>query len=183
MWAAIILGLVTLQRVGELVLARANTARLLAEGAREVGADHYPLLVALHGAWLTSLWIWGYDQPVNLPLLAVFVILQGLRGWVIASLGRRWTTRIIVVPGAPLVTVGPYRFVAHPNYVVVAAEIVVLPLMLDLPAIALVFTVLNAIVLGIRISAENHALATAQEAENQTENQSGATTPPAVPVA
>lgn len=159
----IVLGLVTVQRFAELALARYNTARLLARGAREIGAGHYPLMAAMHGSWLLALWVWGYDQPLSLPLLAVFVVLQGLRGWVIATLGPRWTTRIIVLPGAPLVATGPYKYLSHPNYVVVAAEIVVLPLALGLPLTALVFTVLNALVLGIRIRAENSALAMAGE--------------------
>jgi len=159
----IVLGLVTLQRAGELALARYNTARLLVRGAREIGGGHYPLMVAMHACWLLSLWAWGYDQRVNLPALAAFVVLQGFRGWVVATLGSRWTTRIIVLPGAPLVTTGPYRYLSHPNYVVVAAEIAVLPLALGLPLTALVFTVLNALVLGIRIRAENNALASTDE--------------------
>jgi methyltransferase len=158
--AAFILALVTLQRLGELVLARHNTRRLMALGAVEAGAGHYPLLVALHAAWLIALWIYGHDQPVDpMPLIA-FIGLQGLRWWVLATLGARWTTRIIVLPGAPLVANGPYRYIAHPNYVVVAAEIALLPLALHLPWIALVFSVLNAGMLVIRIRAESHALAT-----------------------
>jgi methyltransferase len=159
-FAAIILTLVTLQRLGELVLARRNTRRLLARGAVEVGAGHYPLLVTMHAAWLIALWVDGYDQPVDpLPLLA-FIGLQGLRWWILATLGQRWTTRIIVLPGAPLVAEGPYRYIAHPNYVVVGAEIALLPLALHLPWIALVFSALNAMILVVRIRAESHALAT-----------------------
>jgi methyltransferase len=161
--ATIILTLVTLQRLGELVLARANTKRLLARGATEVAAGHYPLVVTMHTAWLISLWIWGRDQPVNLFALAIFIVLQGLRIWVMATLGPRWTTRIIVVPGQPLISTGPYRYLSHPNYAVVAAEIAVLPLALDLPLLALTFTVLNASVLGIRIHAEAQALAAMRE--------------------
>jgi methyltransferase len=161
--AAIVLGLVTLQRLGELVLARANTAKLLARGAREIAAGHYPMLVAMHTAWLTSLWVWGRDQAVDLLALSIFIVLQGLRVWVIATLGSRWTTRIVVLPGQPLVASGPYRYLSHPNYVVVAAEIAVLPLALHLPLIALVFTILNAVVMVIRIRAEGRALATQRE--------------------
>jgi methyltransferase len=161
--AAVILTLVTLQRLGELVLARTNTKRLLARGATEVAAGHYPLVVTMHTAWLISLWIWGRDQPVNLFALAIFIVLQGLRLWVMATLGSRWTTRIIVVPGEPLISSGPYRYLSHPNYAVVAAEIAVLPLALDLPLLALAFTVLNASVLGIRIHAEAQALAAMRE--------------------
>jgi methyltransferase len=157
-FAAIILLLVTLQRLGELVLAQANTKRLMARGAIEVGAGHYPLIVALHAAWLLALWVYGREQPVNLPLLAIFVVLQALRVWVLATLGSRWTTRIIVLPGEPLITTGPYRFIAHPNYVIVVGEIAVLPLALHLPVLALIFSALNAAVLTIRIRIEARAL-------------------------
>ena len=158
--ATTILLVVTLQRLGELVLARHNTARLLAKGAIEIGARHYPLLVAMHAAWLASLWIWGRDQSVDLVALAAFIVMQGLRVWVLASLGERWTTRIMVLPGAPLVTSGPYRYFSHPNYAVVAAELALLPLALHLPWLALVFSVLNAAVLTIRLRAEQRALTT-----------------------
>jgi methyltransferase len=161
--ATIILALVTLQRLGELALARANTKRLMARGATEIAAGHYPMLVAMHAAWLISLWVWGRDQSVDPFALASFVVLQGLRVWVIATLGSRWTTRIIVLPGQPLISSGPYRYLSHPNYVVVAAEIAVLPLALHLPWIALVFTILNAMVLTIRIRAEARALAATRE--------------------
>ncbi len=157
----LILGLVTLQRLGELVLARRNTARLLAQGAREVAPEHYKLIVLLHAAWLAGLWglVVGLGiDTVSAAWLAIFVVLQGLRAWVIATLGTRWTTRIVVLPGAPLVRTGPYRFVSHPNYLVVVGEILVLPLVFDLAAYGLVFSVLNAIVLWIRIRAEDRAL-------------------------
>ena len=154
----IVLALVTLQRLGELVLANRNTARLKAQGATEVGARHYPLVVAMHAAWLVGLWLLAWDKPVQLGWLLVFLVLQGLRVWVIASLGERWTTRIIILPGTPLVRRGPYRFLSHPNYVVVAGEIAVLPLAFGLPEFAVLFTILNAIVLTIRIRAEGAAL-------------------------
>jgi methyltransferase len=157
-FASVILSLVTLQRLGELVLAHTNTKNLKARGAIEVGSAHYPLIVAVHAAWLITLWILGRDQAVNLPALAVFVVLQGLRVWIIATLGSRWTTRIIVLPGEPLIASGPYRYLAHPNYAVVAAEIAILPLALHLPIAALVFTLLNAVVLFIRIRAESRVL-------------------------
>ena len=159
--AAAILGLVTLQRLGELVLSRRNTQRLLAQGAREAGAGHYPLIVALHAAWLAGLWylvLFGDARSVAWSWLVLFVVLQGLRVWVIATLGPRWTTRIIVLPGAPLVAAGPYRFVSHPNYMIVAAEIVVLPLVFGLAWYAVVFSLLNAMVLWVRIRAEEAAL-------------------------
>lgn len=156
--AILILGFVTLQRLGELVLARRNTARLRARGAQEVGAAHYPLIVALHSAWLAGLWYLARDLPVSLVWMGVFVLLQAARVWVIATLGERWTTRIIVLPGAPLIASGPYRFVSHPNYCVVAAEIVVLPLVFGLVGYGLVFSVLNGLVLWLRIRAEGAAL-------------------------
>ena len=157
-FASIILVLVTLQRLGELVIARANTRKLLGRGAIEVGANHYPLVVLVHAAWLIALWIWGRDQDVNLAALAAFAVLQGLRLWVLATLGSRWTTRIIVLPGEPLVASGPYRYLSHPNYAVVAGEIALLPLALHLPLLALVFTALNAAVLVIRVRAEARGL-------------------------
>lgn len=166
-WAAVILALVTAQRLGELVLARRNTRRLLARGGHEVGAAHYPLIVAMHAAWLLGLWYLAalrapVGQEVNLGWLAVFVVLQLGRVWVIASLGDRWTTRIVVLPGEPLVRRGPYRFVSHPNYWVVAGEILVLPLVFGLATFGLVFTILNAAMMWIRIRAEATALAPRQ---------------------
>jgi methyltransferase len=112
----------------------------------------------MHAAWLIALWVYGRDQDVNLIALAVFVALQAFRVWILATLGPRWTTRIIVLPGQPLVASGPYRYFSHPNYVVVAAEIAVLPLALHLPMLALIFTLLNAAVLIVRIRAETRAL-------------------------
>ena len=161
--AELILGLVTLQRAGELVLSRYNTHRLLARGAVEIAPRHYLLIVAVHAAWLISLWVFGHDQPVNGIALLVYLVLQGFRFWVMRTLGSRWTTRIIVLPEQPLVSAGPYRFLPHPNYAVVAAEIAVLPLVLGLPLLAAFFTVLNAAVLAIRIRSENRALAAARE--------------------
>ena len=160
----LLLGLVTLQRLAELVLARRNTARLLAQGAYEVGARHYPLIVALHAAWLTGLWFIVLARAptliagVDWVWFGLFVILQLGRAWVIATLGPRWTTRIIVLPGAPLVTSGPFRFVSHPNYWVVAGEIATLPLAFGLPWYALAFSGLNAGVMWLRIKAEDAAL-------------------------
>ncbi|MBV9460254.1 MAG: hypothetical protein JO141_22470 [Bradyrhizobium sp.] len=160
-FASIVLLLVTLQRLGELGLAQYNTKKLVARGAIEVGASHYPFVVAVHAAWLITLWILGRDQAVNLSALTLFVVLQGLRVWIIATLGSRWTTRIIVLLGEPLITSGPYRYLAHPNYAVVAAEIAILPLALHLPVTALVFTLLNTAVLFIRIRAESRVLSEA----------------------
>ena len=155
----VILGLVTAERLAELALARRNTAALLAAGARECSARHYPLIVLLHALWLLGLWILAWERPIIWPFLAIFVLLQGLRIWVLATLGRRWTTRIIVVPGETLVRRGPYRFLSHPNYAVVVGEIACLPLVFGLVWYALLFSILNAGVLWVRIRAEERALA------------------------
>lgn len=156
--AAVLLALVTAGRLGELWLARRNTEALLARGAVEIAPGHYPLIVALHTVWLGALWVFGAGQPVNPLWLAVFLGLQVARVWVLATLGARWTTRIIVIPGESLVAKGPYRFVNHPNYLVVAGEIAVLPLCLGLPWVAVLFSALNAAVLIVRIQAENAGL-------------------------
>jgi methyltransferase len=156
----LILALVTLQRLGELALAERNTRRLLAQGAHEVGRGHYPLIVVVHAAWLIALWLLAPGQPIHSVPLLLFVALQVARIWVIASLGERWTTRIIILPGAALVRAGPYRWVDHPNYLVVMGEIAVLPLAFGLPAVALLFSLLNAVALRVRIREENKALAT-----------------------
>jgi len=154
----VILALVTIERLAELVYARRNTARLLAAGGHEVAPGHYPAIVALHAAWLGALWWLAPDRPLDLAWLAIFVLIELGRAWVIFSLGRRWTTRIIIIPGETLVKSGPYRFLAHPNYVVVAGEIAVLPLVFGLWRVALLFSIVNAIVLWVRIRAENEAL-------------------------
>ena len=155
----VILALVTLQRVGELWLSNRNTRRLLAQGALEYGQSHYPLIVAVHALWLVALWWLAPGRHIFAFWLVLYVLLQVARIWVLATLGQRWTTRIIVLPGAPLVRRGPYRLVDHPNYVVVTGEIAVLPLVFGLWQIALIFTALNAVALTIRIREENRALA------------------------
>ena len=154
----LILGLVTLSRLVELPFARANTRRLLADGGREVAPGHYPFIVALHAAWLLSLWALALDRSVNIPLLILFGLVELARIWVLTTLGRRWTTRIVVVPGEKLVARGPYRLLNHPNYAVVVAEIALLPLVFGLWPVALVFTLLNAAALTVRIREENRAL-------------------------
>jgi methyltransferase len=153
-----ILALVMLQRAGELWLSRRNTRRLLDEGAREHSPEHYPLIVAVHALWLAALWWLAPSRPIDGFWLAIFVLIEFARLWALITLGPRWTTRIIVLPDAPLVRRGPYRFVNHPNYLVVIGEIAVLPLVFGLWRVALAATLLNAAVLSIRIRAENRAL-------------------------
>ncbi|HEY6486312.1 MAG TPA: isoprenylcysteine carboxylmethyltransferase family protein [Candidatus Cybelea sp.] len=157
----IVLGLVVLQRLAELLFAARNTRRLLARGGVEIGGYQYPFFILLHAAWLVSmaLLIPPWRAP-NWTLLGVYVLLQPLRVWAIASLGPYWTTRIITVPGEPLVRRGAYRFFRHPNYIVVCAEIAVLPLAFGAVEIAIVFSVLNASLLSWRIRIEERALLT-----------------------
>ena len=157
--ALAILIFVTLQRLAELVLARRNTAGLMSRGAVEVAPGHYPLIVLMHGAWLAGLWYLAPGRDVNLAWLGAFAVLQLLRVWVLVTLGPRWTTRIIVLPGEQLVRRGPYRFLSHPNYCVVAGEMIVLPMVFGLFWYGVVFSLLNAAVLAVRITAENRALA------------------------
>ena len=153
-----ILTFVSAQRLGELALARRNTRRLLAKGAVEAGRQHYFPMVALHALWLLGLWTLAPARSVSVALLGIFALLQFARLWVLVTLGERWTTRVIVLPGAPLVASGPYRFLRHPNYCIVAAEMLVLPLAFGLPTFAVVFTALNAIILALRIRQEDRAL-------------------------
>jgi methyltransferase len=157
--AELILALVTAQRGAELLLSRRHTRALMARGAFEVAPSHYPPMVILHASWLIALWVFGHAQPVSAIAFLAYLALQGFRIWVMATLGARWTTRIIVLPDAPLVTSGPYRLLRHPNYAVVIGEILVLPLVLHLPWLAAIFTVLNGIMLAVRIRAENRGLA------------------------
>ena len=157
-WSVLLLAAVTVERLGELWLARRNARALTSRGAIEVAAGHYPLIVVMHALWLVGLWVIAWDRPIQLPWAVVFGILQVLRFWTLSAIGRRWTTRIIVLPGEPLISTGPYRYLRHPNYIVVVGEIAALPLSLGLPIYALVFSIANAIVLTIRIKAENAAL-------------------------
>jgi methyltransferase len=152
--------LVSLQRLAEVAWSRRNEQRLRAAGGIEVGAAHYPAFFVLHGSWLAALWLLvPANAPVIWPLLVLFALLQAARLWVITSLGRYWTTRVITVPGAPLVKRGPYRWIKHPNYFVVAGEIAVLPLAFGAWEIAVVFSALNALLLWHRIRVEEQALA------------------------
>lgn len=157
----IILALVALQRLIEVVYAERNTRALLARGAVEIGRAHYPLIVSLHAAWLiTIVLVLPRGATIHWIPLAIFILLQAARVWVIATLGPYWTTRIITLDAAPLVRKGPYRFVRHPNYLVVAGEIAALPLAFGELNVAIVFTLLNAAVLAWRIREEDAALRT-----------------------
>ncbi|MFZ2003860.1 MAG: isoprenylcysteine carboxylmethyltransferase family protein [Stellaceae bacterium] len=154
-----VLAFVALQRGCELVLAATNTRRLLRQGAVEIDRADYKWFVLLHAAWLAALLVFvPAATPPNLPLLALFCALQAGRIWVIASLGRRWTTRLIVLPGAPLVTHGPYRWVSHPNYLIVLGEVAILPLAFAAVAIAVGFSACNVALLARRIRREERAL-------------------------
>jgi len=157
-WAHALLIAVAVQRLAELAYARRNTRALLAGGGVETGAGHYPLFVILHGSWLVAMFVLVEPDPEpRWLLLAAFATLQGLRVWVIATLGPYWTTRIIVVPGAAPVTTGPYRWFRHPNYLIVALEVPLLPLALGLPWVAVMFGALNASLLLYRIRIEDGA--------------------------
>jgi methyltransferase len=153
------------QRLAELGFAQWNTARLRGAGGVEFGAAHYPLMVALHAFWLLGLWMLGHDRSIDPFWLTVFILLQAGRLWVVATLGWRWTTRVIVLPGVAPVARGPYRWLRHPNYWIVVAEIAVVPLALYLPLFALVFSLANAALLATRIRVENQALDWARQAE------------------
>ena len=159
MWTTIIiLTLVTLQRAAELFIAQRNTKRLLANGGFEVASGHYPLFVILHGLWLAGLWYLALKLPVSLPWIFAYLVLEAARGWIIAALGSRWTTRIVVVPGESLVEAGPYKYFRHPNYMVVAGEIFILPMAFGLFWYGLLFAALNGALLYWRIRSEDAAL-------------------------
>ncbi|MEE1940053.1 isoprenylcysteine carboxylmethyltransferase family protein [Streptomyces sp. TRM 70361] len=156
---------VGLERIAELVVSKRNAAWSLARGGVESGRGHYPFMVVLHtgllaGA-LVEVWV---RRPETAPVLAwamfaLVVASQALRWWCIATLGRQWNTRVIVVPGAPRVTGGPYRWIPHPNYVAVVVEGIALPLVHSAWITAAVFTALNAFLLATRVRTENAALA------------------------
>lgn len=157
-WAHLLVALVALQRLTELARARHNTRALLANRGVESGAAHYPLFILLHGVWLAALFILTAPNPEpRWALLGLFALLQISRLWVIATLGRYWTTRIVTIPGAVPVRSGPYRYLRHPNYLIVALEVPTLPLALGLPWVALVFGVLNLALLSYRIRVEDRA--------------------------
>lgn len=155
-----IVAAVALQRLGEVWLSARNTAALKARGAVEIGAGHYPVMIALHVSWLATLVLAVPNPPAIYALpLGVFIALQLARICIIASLGEYWTTRIITLPGAPLSRKGPYRILRHPNYWLVAGEIASLPLAFGEWQVALVYTILNAMMLAWRIRVEDAALA------------------------
>jgi len=159
-WALAVLGYLVVQRLGELLYARVNTKRLLSEGGKEHGAGHYPLFILLHGGWLLAIALLAKPAASPMPiLLAAFLLSQALRFWTLASIGRWWTTRIISAPHFPRVKRGPYRFLPHPNYLVVVIEIAVLPLLLGAVWLAVVFSALNAMLLWWRIRMEAAVLA------------------------
>jgi methyltransferase len=156
--SSLVLAATTAQRLLELAISRRHSKILLARGGVEYGKAHFYPLILLHAAWMIGLWVLAWDLPIRWPWLAVFVVLQGLRIWVIRTLGVRWSTRIIVLPGEPLVRTGPYRFVPHPNYLIVLGEVAALPLAFGLTNFALVFSLLNAAMLFVRIRVERKAL-------------------------
>jgi len=158
--AQIAVGLVLLQRLLELGYAQRNARRLLEEGGVEHGVEHYPWIVALHGLWLAGLALAvDADTAVNWWFLGAFLALQPLRLWTLLSLGRFWTTRVITLPGAAPVAHGPFRWVRHPNYAIVALELALLPLAFGLWWLALAATVANGAVMRVRLRVENEALA------------------------
>jgi methyltransferase len=160
----VIVGLVALQRLCELLYAERNTRLLKRRGATEIGRQQYPLFILLHGAWLLTLvTLVPAHYPVRWSLLVLFIGLQLMRLWVVATLGRFWTTRIITIGDAPVVTHGPYRFVRHPNYLIVIVEIATLPLAFDAFTIAGAFTLLNVPLLAWRMKLEDEALAPRRE--------------------
>ncbi|BBY38677.1 hypothetical protein MMAN_28110 [Mycobacterium mantenii] len=155
---------VALERVVELVVSTRNARWSFAQGAKEFGRSHYPVMVAIHSALLLGCLVepWALHRPfigwLGWPMLAVVVASQALRWWCITTLGRRWNTRVIVLPQAPLVRQGPYRWLHHPNYVAVVAEGVALPLVHTAWLTAAVFTLANAALLRVRLRVENSAL-------------------------
>lgn len=164
-WYLLLIAAVAAERVAELVVSQRNLAWSRARGGVEFGAGHYPAMVVLHTGLLVGcvVEVYALHRPfvgwLGWPMLAVVIAAQGLRWWCIATLGRQWNTRVVVVPGARRVTGGPYRYISHPNYVAVVAEGIALPLVHSAWLTAAVFTALNAALLSTRISTENAALA------------------------
>ena len=157
--AALFLAYIIFERLIELPIANRNTKRLKAAGGVEHSPGHYPLIVAVHTGWILAMVWFGHDNPVSYLWLGLYAVLQLLRIYILGTLGRRWTTRIIVVPGETKVSKGPFALVPHPNYLLVIAEILVAPLVLGLWEVAAIFGALNAAILVIRVSAEERAWA------------------------
>ena len=157
---------VGVERLAELVVATRNARWAFAHGGVESGRGHYPVMAAMHTAFLVACIaeVAIADRPflpwLGWPMLALVVASQALRWWCVATLGHQWNTRVIVVPGLPLVSGGPYRWLRHPNYVAVVVEVAALPLVHTAWVTALVFTLANAAILTVRIPVEEHALAT-----------------------
>lgn len=166
-WYSVLVGLVAAERLAEQVVAKRNLAWSLARGGRETGSGHYPFMVVLHTGLLAGclLEVWTADRDftavLGWPMLALVIAAQVLRWWCIRVLGHQWNTRIVVVPGLPRVTDGPYRLFPHPNYVAVVVEGFALPLVHGAWLTAAVFTLVNAGLLTVRIRAENRALRSA----------------------
>lgn len=164
----LLLTVVALSRLFELVLSARHEAALRKRGAFEIGAAHYPVMIILHASWLGGLFWLAHDAPISLPWLIIFLLLQAGRIWTLFSLGERWTTKIIILPHAPLVKRGPYSFVRHPNYVIVVGEIAVLPLCFGMTIYALLFSVANALMLTVRIQAEDEGLRRVRSGDTQS---------------
>ena len=164
-WFTLLVLAVGLERLAELVVSKRNAAWSFARGGVESGQRHYLVMVVLHTGLLVGVlvevWVRRPDfvPALGWTMLALVLAAQALRWWCIATLGRQWNTRVIVVPGLPLVTGGPYRFLSHPNYVAVVVEGVALPLVHSAWITAVVFTLCNAVLLWVRIRVEERALA------------------------
>jgi len=158
LYAMMFLIFVFAQKSGEMIIARANTKRLIAHGAVEYGAGHYPFMFTLHTCWVLAIIMAGHSKEIIFAWLAVYGALQGFKFWILITLGERWTNRIIVTD-EPLIRYGPYRYFKHPGYMLTVVEIFVAPMVLGLGRIALAFTVLNAVMLFVRIHTEEKALA------------------------
>ena len=160
-----ILSAVALQRLAELLYSNRNTKKLLTEGGKEVGQSHYPIMIAIHTGWLFTITAFAVladthsvDDLIIWPLIGVYGLVQVGRFWVLYSLGRYWSTKVIDLPEAPLIRKGPYRWIKHPNYLIVVLEVALLPMALQMWGTALVFSILNAGILAWRIQVENRAL-------------------------
>lgn len=158
-----IIAIVILQRLIEVIIAKRNEQILIRLGAYEVGASHYPYMIALHVSFFISIiaefvFFNKSISPLFPYLFACFLLVQVLRFWCLRSLGIFWNTKIIVLPGSQVVKKGPYHYFRHPNYLVVCCEIFLLPVMFRAYVTAIIFTILNTIILSIRIPLEEKAL-------------------------